>query len=50
MNRLLNKIIHGDCLDVMKKLPNNCIDLILTDIPYSEVNQNYGSLRVLGSE
>lgn len=29
-----NKIIFGDCLETMKKLPDNCIDLILTDPPY----------------
>lgn len=30
----LNKIIHGDCLEYMKTLPDKCIDLILTDPPY----------------
>ena len=29
-----NKITLGDCLDVMKSLPDKCIDLILTDPPY----------------
>lgn len=36
-----NKIICGDCLDVMKQLPDNCIDLILTDPPY-ELNLHGG--------
>ncbi|RLI72245.1 MAG: site-specific DNA-methyltransferase [Candidatus Gerdarchaeota archaeon] len=30
----LNKVIHGDCLEVMKKLPDNSVDLVLTDPPY----------------
>ena len=30
----LNKIYHGDCLELIKKLPNNSIDLICTDPPY----------------
>jgi len=30
----LNKIYCGDCLGVMKGLPDNSIDLILTDPPY----------------
>ena len=30
----INTIIHGDCLEVMKTLPDNSIDLILTDPPY----------------
>lgn len=28
------KIAQGDCLAIMKKLPNNCIDTIITDPPY----------------
>ena len=30
------KIINSDCLDVLKKLPDNCIDLVLTDPPYGD--------------
>lgn len=29
-----NKIINADCLDILKKLPDKCIDLVLTDPPY----------------
>ena len=28
------KIIHGDCLEEMKKIPDGSIDLVLTDPPY----------------
>ncbi|SFW98693.1 hypothetical protein SAMN04487866_10172 [Thermoactinomyces sp. DSM 45891] len=31
----MNKIIHGDCLDVLKTLPDNSVDTALTDPPYS---------------
>ncbi len=34
ISKFLNKITFGDCLDVMKQLPDKCIDLILTDPPY----------------
>ena len=34
IKELLNKITLGDCLEVMKQLPDKCIDLILTDPPY----------------
>ncbi len=34
MDEYLNKIIHGDCLGIMKQMPDNCIDLVLTDPPY----------------
>ncbi len=31
----INKIFHGDCIDVMKSIPNNSIDLIVTSPPYN---------------
>jgi len=40
INDVLNKIINGDCVQVMKNLPENSIDLIITSPPYS-VNINY---------
>jgi site-specific DNA-methyltransferase (adenine-specific) len=30
----LNKIIQGDCLEVLKDIPDKSIDLVLTDPPY----------------
>lgn len=30
----INKIICGDCLEVMKEMPDKCVDLVLTDPPY----------------
>lgn len=37
----MNKIICGDCLDVLKKLPDKCVDLILTDPPYGIIYQSH---------
>lgn len=31
---MLNKIIHGDCLEVMKDVKDESVDLILCDLPY----------------
>ena len=31
----INQIICGDCLEVMREFPDNCIDLLVTDPPYS---------------
>jgi site-specific DNA-methyltransferase (adenine-specific) len=31
---MINQIIHGDCFDVLKNIPDSSIDLILTDPPY----------------
>ncbi len=30
-----NKVVQGDCLELMKKLPDNSVDLIVTDPPYA---------------
>ena len=30
----VNKIIQGDCLEVMKQMPDKSVDLVLTDPPY----------------
>lgn len=37
--KFLNKIIQGDCLDLMPQLADQSIDLILADLPYA-VSQN----------
>jgi len=34
MNRFLNQIICGDCLEVMRDIPDKSVDLVLTDPPY----------------
>ena len=34
MDLPVNEIICGDCLEVMKDWPDNCVDLVLTDPPY----------------
>jgi site-specific DNA-methyltransferase (adenine-specific) len=34
IDEIRNKIICGDCIEVMKQMPDNCIDAIITDPPY----------------
>jgi len=34
MEQYINKIIKGDCLEVMKGIPDKSIDMILADLPY----------------
>lgn len=34
LDEIKNKIINADCLEIMRQLPDKCIDLILTDPPY----------------
>ncbi len=40
----VNKIICGDCLEVMKDWPDNCVDLVLTDPPYGIKESNQKNL------
>lgn len=34
IDQLQNRIICADCLDILKQLPDKCVDLALTDPPY----------------
>ena len=37
----INKIICGDCLEVMKDIPDKSIDMILCDLPYAETGNKW---------
>lgn len=39
----LNKIYQGDCLEGMKDIPNNSVDLILCDLPYGTTPASWDS-------
>jgi len=45
----INKIYHGDCLDVMKKIENNRINLTVTSPPYDNL-KNYNGYTFHFSE
>lgn len=34
MQEFINKVFCADCLNVMRKMPDKCIDLVVTDPPY----------------
>lgn len=42
MEQYINKIIHADCMDILKQLPDKCVDLVLTDPPYGIGNKFRG--------
>ena len=44
---MINTVIQGDCLEVMKDIPDKSVDMVLTDIPYNEVNRKSNGLRNL---
>ena len=44
------RLIKGDCLELMKGIPDKSIDLTLTDIPYGVVNRESNGLRCLDKQ
>lgn len=48
IDHLLNKIINADCLEVMRGMPDKCVDLVLTDPPYG-IGESMGKNRSRGS-
>jgi len=40
----INSLFEGDCLDVMERMPDACIDLILCDLPYGTTQNKWDGL------
>ncbi len=45
LGAVTNKIINGDCLEVMRALPDKCIDIIITSPPYNLLNSTGNGLK-----
>lgn len=43
-NGLLNTITQGDCLEVMKRIPDGSVDMILADLPYGITSNKWDSV------
>ncbi len=42
----INGILQGDCLEVLRAIPNDSVDLILTSPPYADARKNaYGGIH-----
>lgn len=41
----MNKITCGNCIELMKDMPNDAVEMTLTDIPYDVVNRESNGLR-----
>ena len=41
----INKIICGDCLSVMKQMPDECVDLVVTSPPYNLKNSTGNGMK-----
>jgi DNA modification methylase len=46
----LNQVIQGDCTEVLKDLPDACIDLVLTDPPYLVNYVSRDGCRIVGDD
>jgi site-specific DNA-methyltransferase (adenine-specific) len=44
ITEFINKVIEGDCLEVMRKFPSKSIDMILCDLPYGITQNHWDSL------
>ena len=43
-DRFVNNVIEGDCIEVMQHLPNDCIDMVLCDLPYGTTQNKWDSI------
>ena len=41
------KLIHGDCLEILRGLPDASVDAVVTDPPYNAISRETGGLRVI---
>ena len=46
---MLNKIHNMDCIEGLKRLPDKCIDMVITSPPYFNL-RDYGTVGEIGSE
>jgi len=44
IDKFINKVIQGDCLDVMKDIPDNSVDMVLCDLPYGTTQNKWDSI------
>jgi DNA modification methylase len=49
MMEYINKVVEGDCLELMKDLPEGCIDMVLCDLPYGTTQNKWDKVIDLGA-
>lgn len=45
ISQCLNKIVCGDCLSIMRQMPSECVDLIVTSPPYNLKNSTGNGMK-----
>src|SRR5437763_970886 len=44
IEKYVNKVVQGDCLEVMKNFPDKSVDMILCDLPYGTTQNKWDSV------
>ncbi len=44
ISKYVNKVVRGDCLEVMKSFPDKSVDMILCDLPYGSTQNKWDSI------
>jgi site-specific DNA-methyltransferase (adenine-specific) len=47
--KYINTIVKADCLDIMRKMPVEAVDIVITDAPYGKDIAKTGTLAIKGS-
>lgn len=48
IDQIINNLFEGDCIEIMKQFPDNCIDMVLCDLPYGTTQNKWDSVIPLG--
>ncbi|AHM61933.1 phage DNA methylase [Flammeovirgaceae bacterium 311] len=43
-DQMLNRVVEGDCLEIMKWIPDGSVDMILCDLPYGTTQNQWDSV------
>ena len=38
------KLMHGDCLELMREIPDGSVDMVLADLPYGTTSNRWDSV------
>lgn len=44
---MTDRLLHGDCLELMKDIPDNSVDLTVTSPPYDNLRSYNGIKRLI---
>ncbi len=44
IEEMTNSVFEGDCLEIMKRMPDNSVDMVLCDLPYGTTQNRWDSI------